>query len=205
MTRRFVLLSHAVTTPEFTLKDLAGSAKRMDVVCRAVQAALFLSHGIRTDTTLFAVLHGPPRPPVTVKLDGALLRKVHPNERVLGIFMQKALRAVATVPEGDWVESTPGIFVRRGGLAVLLDELGGRVCLMREGAPDLRGTKVPEDAVFVLGDYLDPEADWLTGLERRDPLYVSVGPRSVFASHAMVLVHNELDRSEGTDTRSDGK
>ncbi len=204
MTRHFVILSHAVTTPDFTLKDLAGSAKRMDVVCRAVQAALFLSHGIRSDTILYAVLHGPPRPPVTVKLDGSLLRKVHPNERVLGIFMQKALRAVAIAPEGEWVESTPGIFVRSGGLAVLLEELGGRVCLMREGAPDLRGTTVPADTVFVLGDYLDPEKEWLAELERRDPIYVSVGPRSVFASHAMVLLHNELDRREG-DAGSDEK
>lgn len=209
MTRTFVLLSHAVTSPSFLLRDLPGSGRRMDVVCRGVQAALFLSHGVREDAVFLAVLHGPPRTPATLRFEGAALRKVHPDERVLAIFVQKALealegaerraRAPGAIPADDaapsaWVGSTPGVSARRLGLAAALDELGGPVVCLREGGEDVRGSDLPEGGVYVFGDYLDPEPAWEAELASRRALAVSVGPRSLFASHAMVLVHNELDR-----------
>jgi tRNA (pseudouridine54-N1)-methyltransferase len=229
MARTFVLLSHAVTSPSFLVRDLAGSGRRMDVVCRAAQAALFLSHGVREGSTLLAVLHGPPRPPATVRFEGSLMRKVHPDERVLGIFLQKALAALERAearapgaggagpapspaegcwpagggpPPGVWVASTPGISARRSGLGPLLAELGRPVRVLREGGADIREAELPDEAVYVFGDYLDPEEGWLGELAAHGPEALSVGPLSLFASHAMVLVHNELDRREAAQPPS---
>ena len=78
--RRFAIVGH--DTPgsgDFSLNDLAGSAGRMDVLLRAVNSALFVSHGIREDTQI--VLHLEDSGPRRIRFDGGSLRGVHPDER----------------------------------------------------------------------------------------------------------------------------
>ncbi len=53
MQRRFAIIGHlAPSSGKLNLNDLAGGSGRMDVLVRAVNAALFVSHGIRRDTDI---------------------------------------------------------------------------------------------------------------------------------------------------------
>src|SRR5687768_14121440 len=89
--RRFVFVaSRATTAPGFRLDDLPG-AGRFDLVARVVAAAFCVSHGLRKDVRLDLVLRGPPDPPRAVRLDGASLRSLNPDERSTAALLQKAL------------------------------------------------------------------------------------------------------------------
>ncbi len=66
--RRFAIIGHlAPSSGKLNLNDLAGSSGRMDVLVRVVNAALFVSHGIRRDTHVTLLLCGGP---------GVLLRRL---------------------------------------------------------------------------------------------------------------------------------
>ena len=79
--RRFAIIANrAPSSGNLNLNDLPGSGGRMDVIARAINSALFLSHGIRDDTQIIVHLMGTGIPR-RVFLDGGDLRGVRPDER----------------------------------------------------------------------------------------------------------------------------
>ena len=187
--RTFAVVGHlARTDGTFPLEDLPGSAGRMDLLCRCVRASLFLSHGLRRDAECRLLLLGPPDPPRIVRFSGERVRSLSPDERSAGSLMRKAL----SLPAGDlYRESTPGVEVRRGTLADLMD--GGPWAVLDEDGDDLRNEGHPPPC-FLLSDHRDftPEEEaLLAGLPR-----YSVGPRALHADDAITLVQNEMDRRE---------
>lgn len=186
MKRICVLGHHAPSSGDFSLNDLAGGAGRLDILCRCISSALFLSHGIRRDVDVFLVLLGPPRPPVTLRFSGSEIRSLNPDERSAASLIRKAL----AIPRGDvFRESGPGVAVRKGGLAELLAE--HPFAVLHEGGADLRKADVlPENVI--LSDHLNftgEEENLLSGC----PAY-SVGPLSLHANAAITLLLNEHDR-----------
>jgi tRNA (pseudouridine54-N1)-methyltransferase len=187
--RTFAVVGHLAPTGDgFTLDDLPGSAGRMDILCRCVNAALSVSHGIRKDAEIHLILLGPPSPPKDVLLQGSGVRSMSPDERSTAALVRKAL----ALPVGEsFRESSPGILVRRAGLPGLVAR-GGYVVLSEDGRdmrtlPDLSGA-------FLLSDHLDftaEEEEVISGLPR-----ISVGPRVLHADHAITVLQNELDRRE---------
>lgn len=187
--RAFAVVGHLAPTGDgFTLDDLPGSAGRMDILCRCVSAALALSHGIRRDAEIHLLLLGPPLPPKEVLIRGDSVRSLSPDERSTAALVRKAL----ALPVGEsFRESTPGILVRRMGLAGLL--AGGRYAVLSEDGADVRGQE-PLPPSFILSDHLDfteGEEALLAGLPR-----ISVGPVVLQADQAITVLQNELDRRE---------
>jgi tRNA (pseudouridine54-N1)-methyltransferase len=183
----FAVIGHrARTDGSWSLNDMPGGAGRMDVLCRAVTASLFLSHDLRRDVTCYLVLRGEPGPEKTIRIEGDRVRYLNPDERSAGSLIQKAL----ALPAGpEFRESTRGVSVREGDLARLLGE--HEFALLDEGGTDVRASGALPDG-FLLSDHLnlDEEEQALTaGLPR-----FSVGPRALHGDHAITLVLNELDR-----------
>ncbi len=192
--RGFVVLSHTgPLSPDFPLADLPGSAGRLDILCRCATEAFLLSHGIRRDVRLYLVIRGS----LVIRLDGASLRYLNPDERSTAALLRKAIARAQGLDPGKWVPSTPGIAVRWGTLAHVRAELeaeGFAVYVLEEGGEFIRGVPFPGRAAFVLSDHRDfaPEdRAALAGLPR-----VSLGPRSLQAQTCIALVHNELDLRE---------
>ena len=93
MIRRFAIIGHRVpSSGKINLNDLAGSSGRIDVLARAVNTALFLSHGIRDDTDITLHLMGGPGPSRRIWFEGARLRGVYPDERGIAGHVNKAFR-----------------------------------------------------------------------------------------------------------------
>jgi tRNA (pseudouridine54-N1)-methyltransferase len=187
--RTFAVVGHLAPTGDgFTLEDLPGSAGRMDLLCRCVNAALALSHGIRRDAEVRLILLGPPSPPKEVLVRGETVRSLSPDERSTAALIRKAL----ALPVGEsFRESTPGVLVRRGGLAGLTGA-GGLAVLSEEGRDVRAEPALPPG--FILSDHLDftgEEEALLGGLPR-----ISVGPRVLQADQAITVLQNELDRRE---------
>lgn len=187
--KRFAVVGHrAATSGTFSLNDLAGSAGRMDVLCRCVNSALFLSHDLRRDVECYLILCGEPGPEKTVLFSGNEIRYLSPDERSSAALIKKAL----ALPCGDtFRESTPGVSVRRGGLARLLREVPFAV--LDEAGEDIRAAPaLPE--TYLLSDHQNftPEEEALIA---GCPRY-SVGPRSLHADHTITVLLNEMDRRE---------
>jgi tRNA (pseudouridine54-N1)-methyltransferase len=189
--RRFLVVGHrAVTSPDFSLDDLAGAAGRMDILLNAANAALLLAHDMRRDAEADLLLLGPPDPPRLVRILGHRVRSYQPDVRSNAALLRRALEHGSRVER----ELAPGILASKASLAEALDRLGPTFVLLREGGKDIRGTPVPADATFVLSDNqeLTPEEERI--VLARNPLVIGLGPYALHTDQAIVLVQNELDR-----------
>jgi tRNA (pseudouridine54-N1)-methyltransferase len=192
--RTFIIVGHTATTsPDFSLEDIPGTSGRLDILCRCINAAFVLSHGIRHDVRVLLVLCGDEHPK-TVCLRGEDLRHLNPDERTTAALLKKALAVVA---EPLWSRSTSGIFVRTGGLADVLSELKGeKILYLREDGDDIRSkaSMWSSNAVLILGDHLGMTPEEEVSIKQAGAEVVSIGPASLHADHCIVLINNELDR-----------
>ncbi len=189
--RRFLVVGHrAVTSPVFSLDDLAGAAGRMDILLGAANAALLLAHDIRRDAEADLLLLGPPDPPRLVRILGHRVRSYQPDLRSNAALVRKALEHGSRVER----EVLPGILASKASFPEALDRLGPPFVYLKQGGRDIRTAAVPADATFVLSDNqdLDP-AEERTVLDR-DAMVVGLGPLAVHTDQAIILVQNELDR-----------
>jgi len=193
--RGFLVVGNKAVTKPFSLKDLAGSAGRMDILCRCVAQALFISHDVRRDSEIYLLLLGKPDPPKALRILGSEVRYMAPDERNIGGLIRKALQIKV---DRDWKLSTPGIYIARKDLKNLLDELSsrfGQIIYLREDGVDIREIACNlKDPLFILGDHIGiKEEDEKVVLKYTD-MIVSLSPLSLQADQCIVITHYELDR-----------
>jgi tRNA (pseudouridine54-N1)-methyltransferase len=192
--RTFIVVGHkATTSSDFSLEDIPGTSGRLDILCRAVTASFVLSHGIRKDVNVYLVLLGGEMPK-TLWLKGDELKHLNPDERTTAALLKKAL---ALEPTAEWTRSTPGIFVRMGGLAGILADLKDKkLVYLREDGRDIRtfdDGALKVDLAFVLGDHTGMTPEEESMILQAGAVTVSVGPTSLHADHCIVLVNWALD------------
>ncbi len=192
--RTFIVVGHkATTSPDFSLEDIPGTSGRLDILCRCINASFVLSHGIRKDVNVYLVLLGGEMPK-TLQLKGDELKHLNPDERTTAALLKKALALEAAA---EWTRSTPGIFVRTGGLAELLSDMKEKkLVYLREDGRDIRTfneNPLKGDLAFVLGDHTGMTPEEESMIDQAGAAVVSVGPTSLHADHCIVLVNWALD------------
>ncbi|MFB6135052.1 MAG: tRNA (pseudouridine(54)-N(1))-methyltransferase TrmY [Halanaeroarchaeum sp.] len=190
--RQFIVVGHdAPTDPDFALDDLAGGAGRFDVLCRAVNAAFFLSHGIREDVQVFLVLDDS----VTIRLAGSDLRYMNPDERNIASLLRSALAETGAAIGHQEVESTPGIHVSTRGLAPVLETVARDATLftLHEDGEPITGVDPPENPAFVLSDHRDFTERETRLLGEASARRVRLGPAVLHGDHAITIAQHWLD------------
>ena len=93
------------------------------------------------------------------------------------------------------------MFIERKGFEAVVKELdaeGKDVLLLEKGGRDIRDLKLEfredKNSVFLIGDHEGFPKGLRKFLKRVDG--VSVGPRVLFASQVVVILHNEMDRKD---------
>ncbi|MEM5773035.1 MAG: tRNA (pseudouridine(54)-N(1))-methyltransferase TrmY [Candidatus Aenigmatarchaeota archaeon] len=193
--REFILkASKAFTTP-FNLNDLAGSG-RIDLVCRCISNAFFISEAIRKDVCFHAVLEGPKDPPKLVSFFGDELKRVTPDERNIGAWINKALNVGLGLKKGEEKRVADGIIVAKKSFEELIREKAkkSQLIYLHPKGKDIREFDFKENFCFVLGDHKGLPKKTESLLERIGAEKVSVGKIIYLASHVIVICHNELDR-----------
>ncbi|ERH13350.1 MAG: hypothetical protein J07HB67_02389 [halophilic archaeon J07HB67] len=192
--RQFLVCAHEATAdPDFSLDDLPGEGGRMDLLCRAVGAGLFTSHGIR-DARVHLVIDG-----VTVQFDGATARRLNPDARSTAARVRDALDSRAEAIGHQPADVSPGVKLYRTGLATTLDRIDGTVVQLHEDGTPLADVEPPTQPVFVLSDHRDFTDEEAALLADRADHRLRVGPQAIHADHTVAVTHNWLDTAGDTD------
>ena len=184
----------ATTSPDFLLRNVAGTSGRLDVVCRCILSAFRVDGAIRRDVDFYAVLEGPPRPGMVLSILGSYLKSL-PNSEVDVASIIKDLLVMGEgghpcypafrIARGSFERLILGLaknsikllYLHERGIAIekLMFELGGQYG-------------------FILGDHLGLDPNSERFLDSIGVSRVSLGPISYLASHCITIVHEELDR-----------
>ena len=193
--RRFVTVSHTGKSDgEWHLNDLSAGAGRVDVLCRNIQSAFFLSHGLREDVVFYAVFAESPLRARTVRIEGDKVQMLHPDERSTAARLQQALKDKWSVP--DWKDVQRGLSVARFGLDGLLDDLEGKgtlVLLDPKGTP-IQDWQPPADPILLLSDHVPVTKQEYAAIDARGAQRVSLGPHWYHGNHAISVAHWFLDQ-----------
>lgn len=190
--RQFVVIGHeAPTTPDFPLEDLPGAAGRLDLLSRSITAALLRSHGLREDVRFRLVLGNE----FTLRFEGRELQGLNPDERSTAARVRSALEQREGAIGHQAVETSPGIYLSRGGVEAALQGAAGEGTLLQlhENGKPIVECDTPDDPVFVLSDHQDFTEREQALLDELDAERISLGPNAIHADHAISVVHNYLD------------
>ncbi len=191
--RTFILYSRGWTKP-FSEKDLPG-AGRVDIACRCVSAALFISYTIRRDTRIFISLNGGSQP-VALCFDGEI-RKISPDERSIGLWISKTLEKMQDDKlSKEWKRTDNGILYAQKSFEEILEEVKKEKCdfyLLDEEGKDIEGAELKDNPAFILGDNAGiPEKG--KALAEALAEKISLEETSYLASSCISVVHWICDR-----------
>lgn len=196
--RRIVLLVHRVpVSGAFSLNDLAGGGGRMDEVARCVSTGFLVSNRLRRDTEM-VLLFGQSPPPAArrLRLNGARIRYLNPDERSTAALLKNAL--VRSIPLERDVEASPGLVVGPVDPLAELQRLAaapGTFWLTEGGSPE-EPAELPSETTVVLGDADDPTEAERAVLEASGVPRLSLGPVPLRASQCVDVWQNRLDRRQ---------
>lgn len=195
--RQFIVLGHnAPTTADFSLDALPG-AGRLDVLCRCVGTAVFLSHGIREAVRVHLVLADE----YTLRFDSDSLRRLYPDERTIAARIRDGLDQREDAIGHQPAEVSPGMELYRFGFETTLDNVAGDSTLTQlhvEGT-SLSEASPPSDPVFVLSDHEDFTDSEAALLADRADRRLRVGPKTLHADQTITVAHNWLDTAGDTN------
>jgi len=197
--RHFVYFSQKARTTGNFGDDLM-KAGRMDIACQIVIMAFFVSNAIRNNVKLHMIFNWPPDAPKHLELFPG--RKLYPDDEdderdiskkdIAGLIKKLLYKYKPGIKN----EVMPGYFVEKKSFIDVINELGkeSTVYLLDKKGEDIRTIEIGENPVFVFGDHEGIPKIEMKKLKRINIKRVSVGDTMYFASQALTIVQNELDR-----------
>ena len=197
--RDFILRARkGPSTPDFPSDDLPG-AGHLEIVCHCIANALFYSLQLRDDVRVHIALDGPAAPPKVVRIDSEGLGSLDGfDERALTAVLSRALADGRGLDLDEEVQSRPGVFVAKRSFESLVRQQSesGDVYVLQKRGTDVREVEFSERSTFVFSDHLSMPKKSDKFLLRLGARALSVGPKMLFASQCITLVHDELDRQK---------
>jgi len=165
----------------------------MDVLARAVNSALFVSHGIRKDSHVLLHLMGGDGPSRRIWFDGSSLAGVRPDERSISGQIKGILKDVVP-PSGHFREFSSGILHSGGGIEQTVREWSARgVCpiILDANGSDFSDVPSSVDLGFIISDdkpLTDRDTQSLKG-----SVSLSLGERWLQGHSCIAILHYLLD------------
>ncbi len=191
--REFIYYSKSAVTAGNLIKDNLMKAGRMDIVCNVIISAFFTSNEMRDDVKFHLIFDGPPQAPRHLVLESNEEMPIS-KKNVAGLIKRMLYKS----PDSEGLlEVFPGALIEKKSFEHLVKELdseGKDVLLLDGKGKDIREFKLKGNEVFIIGDHEGFPSDKKKFLKKIDK--VSVGPRTLFASQVITILHNEVDRKE---------
>jgi len=190
--RHFVYFSRsAVTSGKALSQGDLMKAGRMDIAIHVIISAFFLSHSFREDVKLHLIFYGMPDPPKHIEIQ--IKPELSISKKDIANLIRKILYKYK---EGKKKEVFPGCFVEKKSFLNVIEELkkqNKEIFILDKKGEDIREVEIPDNSVFIIGDHKGLPSKELKRLKKIAKL-ISIGPKMYFASQAVSIVNNELDR-----------
>jgi len=191
--REFIYYSKSAVTAGNLIKDNLMKAGRMDIVCNVIISAFFTSNAMRDDVKFHLIFDGPPHAPRHLVLESNEKMPIS-KKNVVGLIKRMLYKS----PDSEGLlEVFPGASIEKKSFEHLVKELdkeGKDVLLLDGKGDDIRKINLNKNPVFVIGDHDGFPPDKKKFLKKIDK--ISVGPKVLFASQVITVLHNEIDRKE---------
>ncbi len=201
--REFIYYSKSAVTAGNRIKEDLMKAGRLDIACQIVIHGLFVSRHMRLNVKLHLVFDGPPDAPKHLEIFpgvsgkdnlGDIENKIDISKKDIAGLIKRMLYKYRV---GEKKEVANGYWIEKRGFADLVFELhneGKEIFILDKRGEDIRKVEISENAVFIIGDQEGIPKKELKRIKGIPLKRVSVGPQTLFASQALIVLQNELDR-----------
>ena len=194
--RVFVLRARSAPTDSQQLLAAVGQQAHTEILAHTLMNAIFVAQAHRDDVLVHLVLESTKDFSRTVSFTSSELGGIDGfNEQALLGKIASALDTSIGMGKDELREVESGISVRTTSFEKLVQELADVYPLY---VLDKKGTAMREqvferDACFLMTDHIPMPKKSFNSLKRLGAIKICLGPKMLFASQCVVLIHNELD------------
>jgi tRNA (pseudouridine54-N1)-methyltransferase len=195
--RTFVLRARAASTDSQKLLASVGKEAHPEILAHMLMNSIFVAQSHRTDVEIYLVLESTQDFSRTIHFEVNAMHEIGGfDERALLGKLAKALDASRGMGKEEARPVESGVTVRTVSFERLVQELADdhQLFMMdRKGTP-IRQQSFEGNPCFLLTDHIPMPKKSFHSLERLGAKKVALGPKMLFASQCVVLIHHELDQ-----------
>ncbi|WP_395771236.1 tRNA (pseudouridine(54)-N(1))-methyltransferase TrmY [Arenimonas sp.] len=195
--RTFVLRARAASTDSQKLLASVGKEAHPEILAHILMNSIFVAQSHRTDVEIYLVLESTQDFSRTIHFEVNAMHEIGGfDERALLGKLAKALDASRGMGKEEARPVESGVTVRTVSFERLVQELADdhQLFMMdRKGTP-IRQQSFEGNPCFLLTDHIPMPKKSFHSLERLGAKKIALGPKMLFASQCVVLIHHELDQ-----------
>ena len=194
--RTFVLRARAAPTDSARLLASVGQEAHTEILAHTLMNAIFVAQSHRPDVVVYLVLESTQDFSRTIRFDANAMHDIGGfNEQALLGKVAKALDASRGMGKEESRPVESGVEVRTVSFERLVQQLAADHQLF---VMDRKGTPIGEQVFdgnpcFLLTDHIPMPKKTFHSLERLGAKKLTLGPKMLFASQCVVLIHHALD------------
>lgn len=197
--RSFVLRARAAPTTSKALLEGVGNEAHTEILAHTMMNTMFVAQSHREDVVVHLVLESTKDYSRTITIRSNDITNIGGfHESTLIAAVARALDASVGMGKEQLREVEPGITVRTVSFERLVQELAEdhQLYMLDKKGEFVRDTEIGETPCFLLTDHIPMPKKSFNSLKRLGTEKISLGPKMLFASQCVVLIHNELDIRE---------
>ncbi|PSW20498.1 tRNA (pseudouridine(54)-N(1))-methyltransferase TrmY [Photobacterium sanctipauli] len=197
--RAFVLRARSAPTESEPFMAAVGQSAHTEILAHTLMNAIFVAQSHRSDVEVYLVLESTKDYSRTIRFTANELVEIGGfHEQAWFDKITKALDKSQFMGKEQSLDVEPGINVRTISFEALVKELAEdyQLYMMDKKGDSIRDVEFAENACFLLTDHMPMPKKSFNSLKRLGAEKISLGPKMLFASQCVVLIHNEMDMAE---------
>ncbi|EGQ8138544.1 tRNA (pseudouridine(54)-N(1))-methyltransferase TrmY [Vibrio cholerae] len=197
--RSFILRARSAPTDSQRLLDEIGGKCHTEILAHCMMNSLFTAQSHREDVVIHLVLESTRDYSRTITVEANEISDVGGfHEAAFIALLVKALDASVGMGKEQTRVVQPGLTVRTISFEALLGELAEHhsLYMMDKKGDSIRDIKIGPNPCFILTDHIPMPKKSGNSMKRLGVEKISLGPKMLFASQCVTLIHNEIDHQE---------
>ncbi|WP_319534713.1 tRNA (pseudouridine(54)-N(1))-methyltransferase TrmY [uncultured Vibrio sp.] len=197
--RSFVLRARAAPTTSKALLEGVGQEAHTEILAHTMMNTMFVAQSHREDVVVYLVLESTKDYSRTITIRSNNITNIGGfHESTLIAAVARALDASVGMGKEQLRDVEPGITVRTVSFERLVQELAEdhQLYMLDKKGDFVRDAEIGANPCFLLTDHIPMPKKSFNSLKRLGTEKISLGPKMLFASQCVVLIHNELDIRE---------
>jgi tRNA (pseudouridine54-N1)-methyltransferase len=173
-----------------------GGEAHTEILAHTLMNAIFVAQSHRDDVCIHLVLESTRDYSRTVSFIASEMRDIGGfHEHAMLGMVARALDAAQGMDKEETRNVAPGTTVRTISFERLVQELAQhhQLFVLDKKGQSIREQNLGENPCFLLTDHIPMPKKSFNSLHRLGANKISLGPKMLFASQCVVLIHNELD------------